>query len=693
MFKRSSRVLVVMIVVLQLFGGFLVGVQQLVVERVEAQACANFTLGRCEREGYFTGLHLEYDSPGDPVPPPGCITPPYGFTCGIWQNTDYLGVTNAAQFIAVVGNNLNLNFDACRGTAPMPNFFGVGWSLIDTDWDLPDPIHTCFKNKARATHAGFLIWSMMGRNGPDFGNTPDSNYTGVQFGKLAFAEWSNLVNWYASNGFANFNAFVAPPCIGGFATQTFNVIRYGQDVGFVTSFGCAPPADTILFSIPGGGTFEINKSCANVKGPITPLTYDFVATPFAQDPILTPNDAPATAEFHASLTLNRQAGPLTVDRRYFIRRGGVDLLPFASFSSSATYNAGATTAPFDYTQNGIPGLLMGDEVCQRLTVSPAAGKVDPAGNVVNQTDPSEPAEACTRLLQKPYSKVYGGDVMAGAGFGPGCAVDGDAALLGFNRPIGALNAYVGAGAQLAAHALGQILDYSSSQVLTPLNPHALSLANSGAGYASTTYGGDFGTAYAACAPDYYAGAASPAGSGPIGGQTLPLGNRQTVYVNGDAFIKDNILYAGGSYASIGQIPSFRLIVRGNIFVDSNVTQLNGLYVAQTDPANPATTGRFYSCADESWVVARRPVFTPARLTVDCANTLTVYGAVAADNIKLTRTRGTLGQASTAERYNTAYAAGQGPAEIFVYSPESWLSGELASPNSSYDSINLLPPIL
>ena len=685
--KRSGRVLAAGVIMLQLFGGFVVGVQQIMVERAAAQACATPTLNRCEQEGYFTGRQLNYSSPGDPAPPGSCIVPPYGFVCGIWQNTDYLGVGDVTQFVAVTSTNLNLNFDACRGTAVMGS-----WATLDTDWD--QPANACFKNKARATHAAFLVWSMMGRNGTDFGSTPDSNYTGVQFAKLAFAQWANLVNWYAANGLANFNAFIAPSCAGG-ATQTFNVIRYGQDVGYVLSPGCAPPADTILFSIPGGGTFEINKSCANVKGPITPLAQNFNITPFAQTPTLTPNDSPTRADFQASIQVDRRAGPITVTRQYFLRRGGAatELPAFATFTSSNTYDPG--TYPFAYTQNGIPGVTIGDQVCQRITVSPAVGTADPSGVIASQVLPSQSSEACERFLHKPYSKVFGGDVSAGAGFGVGCPVDPEAGLVGFNRLDPTTLGNSGAGTQLAAMALGQILDYSSSQIVTPANSKSLSFANAGGGYASSAFGGDLNAASAVCAPDYFAEATGVlTGDVVIAGRTLLAGQRQTIYVDGNAFIANDINYGPANYADPSQIPSFRLIVRGNIYVRPDVDNLSGLFVAQPNPASPATTGRFYTCGAQEWVGnPGRFLPDPAQTNIPCNSNLTVYGAVAADMIKLLRSPGTISQSNVGERYNTAYGFEEGPAERFIFSPEMWLNGAIPAGGGSYDSINVLPPIL
>jgi hypothetical protein len=276
---------------------------------------------------------------------------------------------------------------------------------------------------------------------------------------------------------------------------------------------------------------------------------------------------------------------------------------------------------------------------------------------------------------EPYFHVYGGDVSAGAGFGAACTVDPDAGIYGFSSGAAPFR---GSGSQLAAYALGTIEEFTTGRVVAPNDPNHLSFAS------PTTYGGDLNANYAACAPDFFEYAAGTlTGDVNIAGRNLALGERQTIYVDGNATITGNITYAGGSYADTSQIPVFRLIVRGNIYVAPNVTRLDGIYIAQPNGVN---AGKFYTCWPGN-------VPTGADINGLCRSRLTVYGAVLAETIKFTRSLGTLSQASAGERYNTAYAAGQGPAEVFIFSPEVWLAGELISINRDVDSINFLPPIL
>src|SRR5690606_32751320 len=56
--------------------------------------------------------------------------------------------------------------------------------------------------------------------------------------------------------------------------------------------------------------------------------------------------------------------------------------------------------------------------------------------------------------------------------------------------------------------------------------------------------------------------------------------RKVLYVSGDVVINSNIEYNTSPWGSVENIPNFTLVVDGNIFINRNVTQLDGLYVAQ-----------------------------------------------------------------------------------------------------------------
>jgi hypothetical protein len=328
---------------------------------------------------------------------------------------------------------------------------------------------------------------------------------------------------------------------------------------------------------------------------------------------------------------------------------------------------------------------------------------------------------CTQtinVVEEPYFRVYGGDVIAGAGFaGAGPCTNQDAPIISWNRPNGT-GPYIGSGGQMAVMAMHAIYEFASGQTRTnsaqPKSSTFANVAPSFNNYAVNPYGGGLiaspGTA--PCAPDWMAGV-SGTNPGPTlavpnvpdtvltlhspGDLTIPAINlaarsRVTVYVDGNAFIEGTgIRYLNSNnYANIFEIPSFRLIVRGNIYIAPTVTQLDGNYIAQ--PSTP-TNGRIYTCGGQLWAARAgllRYVPDDAGLRGVCrTNRLTVYGTMTADTIKLLRTRGTL----TNSVPNESSSAGGNPGEVFIDTAETWLSGGLDNAEGEADGYVPLPPVL
>jgi hypothetical protein len=307
-------------------------------------------------------------------------------------------------------------------------------------------------------------------------------------------------------------------------------------------------------------------------------------------------------------------------------------------------------------------------------------------------------EACAYVVHKPYTRAYGGDVTTGVNFesSPGtCTTYEDSAIIGWNR--GSSNAWAGAGVQHAAMATGRIFDFASSLGGGAGPPTALSFANTSTNPGAGNFGGEFD--WASCFPDFYSDRPAtttpiPAqvnlmnndtygGSGNItlGGGNLGPGERITVYVEGNVLITDSITYVGNW--TVDNMPLFRLIVRGNIYIDRDVSQLDGLYVAQPDAG--ATQGAIYTCTNNAF---SQPNLNGTFLT-DCNNKLTVNGSFLARHVRLLRTAGTVGQSNAGETNGSANIA-----EVFNYNPSMW-AWQPPTPGSAntYDSITSLPPIL
>ena len=290
---------------------------------------------------------------------------------------------------------------------------------------------------------------------------------------------------------------------------------------------------------------------------------------------------------------------------------------------------------------------------------------------------------CTKVLDagyRPYFSVTGGDIYSGGG------------IRSWNTDSGN---YFGAGTTLAAIATGDIQNFVSGFGLpggaATRNGSGLAFANSTA--SGTTYGGGYNvnaftptvnttTPWTAATLNLGDAALQDgktythSGNLTISG-TLPTNKRVTVVLrSGSAIIAGNTAY--GPYTEPETIPRFTLLVQnGNIYVDSVVTELRGVYYAA------GSGGTFYSCATGAAPVS----MTTGTAYVTCGKKLAVYGAVAATKLLLTRTYGSL---------IAVGATPAEPAEVFYYSPELWLSTgtrERTSGGVRYDSYVSLPPIL
>jgi hypothetical protein len=297
----------------------------------------------------------------------------------------------------------------------------------------------------------------------------------------------------------------------------------------------------------------------------------------------------------------------------------------------------------------------------------------------------------------------------------------------------------GSSSEFAAIALGSIDDTGGNRLgfytraLQPLNVppqpavtsmNSLSFANTPTdGLTGFSTGSDI-TVADSCIKDYYSnittsGAATiagnldtiPTGGGAntdrvfnhgisnfsigAGGTTWQLADdeRLTIYAQGDVYIKGNIKHSN----SLLKPSYFTLIVKGNIYIDSSVTTLEGLYVAQ--PTSGNNGGNIWSCAvPGAGGILQAP--TGPQITASCRSKLVVNGSVVAKHMTLNRVGdlvgNTLSQVKSSDPETSTFTGGTNKAmEEFNYTPEMVTSSPLLSDidiSSRYDSITVLPPL-
>lgn len=568
--------------------------------------------------------------------------------------------------------------------------------------------------------------------------------------------WAQIVRQYQANGDVEWNRLMYQ------SADEINASNAGEDYGCFGDPSC--PRDVVMWrqGVTGNfhgivfrstnGDYIINRQCANAKG-FVPLTdTDFTVTPTAANPQLNDPENPTSVIFRTGVDVN--PGPIITNTRrsYYIKRYSAGTTNIANIDvNNFTYPDGATN--YNDTR-GVSGLNPGDQICATMRVDDAAGTADPSGNVTTRTrGPLTSAEACTVVVAKPYVKVFGNDVLAGAGLtnssGSCNLVNNKATLLALNKETrggggGTTDVFTGTGTQLAAYALGEISQFNTAignaqrrrDQTQPSAPTGLtfgnygtpSIARAGTNWDSSGlvvdansidgYGGKGSTSH--CMPDYYNIVVNDAASTidststnvTINGQnsvpaaiaythtnttvnlrtnSTALTGRHVLAVNGDVYITGNG-FSYAPYANVGGIPSLYVIASGNVYIDPSVGNLAGVYVAQVN-GNPATTGIISTCARPTGGVGS-PIATVAydQIFTACNRQLAVRGSFIAEHIHFVRASGSLKNSNGGEVYNFNNAS-----EVFITSPEMYLSVpsvfRTSSPFGTYDSITSLPPVL
>jgi hypothetical protein len=574
------------------------------------------------------------------------------------------------------------------------------------------------------------IDGLNGSNCPTQGHQKTVNFKVLPPPNQAPSGAFDIVCSATGNGVLTINAFNVNDDKPGNLSITAN-INNGANPGSLSGSGRGNftigtsqgiPDGTTLYTVTGrvtdseGGAADMASDSTTCPRPaITANCTLAFSTPFAE-----PSDT-----FTMTLTINntssQYAPPLTYAEHPVVRA----VAPPAGLSGlDAAYNYGTLVNP---PSGGISN--------SRIFNDTDIFSASTGTYTITISMPSLPGftgcSGAIRVGTKPYLKAFGGDIWSGGSFGSCTALPGRGGVYGFAKTDGA-GQYVGGSAQFTVTALLNVNEFftasnRSSNSGNTRTPKGLTFANSGAGVPSSTYGGGFGTA--TCVTDYFnntrdttlGSGVFPAGLIPAdlgrrqyvmpgnlninSNRTIPLGTQVAVFVDGDVYINGNITYASPA-DSYERMPYFVIVARGNIYIDNNVSRIDGLLIAQPDNPAAPTNGIIYTCAQGLNQPYGVHSSNALDIYINCQTQLSINGGLIADQIKFLRFRSTLRNALYGEAPNFGNGSGTQAAEVINYTPEMYLApsplrtpseipgAEAPGPSSSdvYNAIKSLAPI-
>ncbi len=175
---------------------------------------------------------------------------------------------------------------------------------------------------------------------------------------------------------------------------------------------------------------------------------------------------------------------------------------------------------------------------------------------------------------------------------------------------------------------------------------------------------------------------------------VTLNHNVTTFVDGDVEILSDIKYPATLWAQPSDIPYFTMVVCGNIFIDKNVTEVDGWFIALPVKYCPATLPVANAGGNILTCTSKFNSIPDAVKATSCDNELTIRGAFTAQNIKFQRTHGGVGVAPAAENSTST-----NPAEKFIFDPSFWIATpnqkalNLTTGTTKLDNFTGLPPVL
>ena len=335
------------------------------------------------------------------------------------------------------------------------------------------------------------------------------------------------------------------------------------------------------------------------------------------------------------------------------RYGPGDELIQKKEDGSATYS-GATTNFSDWGP-----IIVKDgatRVCTSLKLK---------GPLTNATLADDFDSDCADVSTRYFFQVINGDVNAAACFAD-CT--SSPTISAFNS--GSATSYRGSGGQIAAFATGKIDGFTSASMgsFTAPAPKQLTFANSGSADANSAYGGGFTSRYQLT--NYWTDLKP-------GNAVVDSSSGLIVKTAGDARITLSGASRKVTTVGVGNVPNLQWVIAdGDIYIDSDVTDLDGVFIAK---------GNIYTCG-----TGFSAIHVGSAMATQCTKPLTIHGAlVAGGSVKLQRVRDGGGLKS-----------GQ-PSEIIDYNPFVWMQSINTNPSTplptissgKLDFMTTLPPIL
>lgn len=319
----------------------------------------------------------------------------------------------------------------------------------------------------------------------------------------------------------------------------------------------------------------------------------------------------------------------------------------------------------------------GDQYCADTTVNPATGYIGP-GDEIPISSPATDHQ-CPHVTNKPFFKVYGGNISAGGQFSQvydsagnpsstGCVTPTDEGVIGGYVNTSSATYTFGSSTQLTAQAMRQIMGVESGKTTYNSAPsYRRAIANNtNIGGGDANYGVNLGgnlnntAGSASCmttaepddpskTPTYGIADGSinaniPASAGskvqfthnntPLTLNADSLVDRDvSIFTDGDVIIAGNIYYSNGVW-SRGSVPSLVIRAKGNIYIDKSVGNVDGMFISQKQ------NGKISTCST-GLGAAVHLVPQGGTFYADCSKQLTIHGSFVADYVNLMRTYGTM----------------------------------------------------